>query len=137
MSNTSDLSYKACLHAAIENPSVTHFSQAQAVCSALTADGGIIPNNRAVWDINSMARQLGPGGERQYFSQGLPYVPATSANPLANELSSPFQSSGGVLWRDNPNEFNQMDPFGTAAPLFTYSNARGGRFSQFYTNGLF
>lgn len=124
MSNTSDLSYKACLHAAIENPSITHFAQAQAVCAALTDDG-------------ALPGRLGPGGERPYISQGLPYVPATSANPLANELSSPFQSSGGVLWRDNPNEFNQLDPFGTAAPLFTYSNARGGRFSQFYTNGLF
>lgn len=79
---------------------------------------------------------LGPGGQRNYFGDGLPYVPS-QPGALKNELSSPFQSSGGVLWRDDPNLFNQFDPFGTAMPLNTYSNDRGGRFSQFYTNGMF
>lgn len=79
---------------------------------------------------------LGPGGQRNYMGYGLPYVPS-HPGALKNELSSPFQSSGGVLWRDDPNLFNQFDPFGTAMPLNTYTNDRGGRFSQFYTNGMF
>jgi hypothetical protein len=79
---------------------------------------------------------LGPGGEQRYYDGGLPYV-QSYPGALRNELSSPFQTSGGILWRDDPNIFNQFDPFGTAAPLNTYTNDRGGRFSQYYTNGMF
>jgi hypothetical protein len=188
----SNMSYKACLHAAIENPAFTNFTQAQAACATLTTERA---SSSAGEQMNPLGRPsspageqmyplgpggqhllgpggqhllgpggqhllgpggqhllgpggqhllgpggqhlLGPGGQQQYYSQGLPYVPALTADPLRNELSSPFQSSGGVLWRDDPNIFNQFDPFGTASPLFTYSSGRGGRFSQFYTNGLF
>ena len=198
-----DIRYKACLHAAVEDPRFQQWSDAEAACAGIVAAGiatgetyqptlgpggqqilntaGGIQRAQAWVGPGGLERQhlLGPGGIQRCphllggachphqwvggnpstwgpplrpqgwvggnpatwgpgaYGPGLPYVPATSVDPLANELSSPFVSSGGVLWRDNPNSFNQFDPFGTATPLNTYSNGRGGRFSQYYTQNLF